>query len=461
MNPLIFEAKLIGFKECLKIGLIWLVFYSYLLSNKKRSLIRPFYAGLFVSLLLGLLVLFLPENLSSKDIIGNVIYMSFALFLVFSGMSLYHSSGVNLFGRVDFFRHSGLSAFIVFSMTSLFILPDIAGSLLYLGQLGLMEENVMMTFLSAVAGFVIAGVIIFAVVKLYKPYWLGDFFGLPQLLLFLAMVKLFGSGINGIAELSLIPSVQKGFVKFTHDLVHQTFVLLMVPDHLILKKTTWDFIGIFFGPGAASAASFIILLSIPAIFIYHSLFQPLPELSEGTRVSRRMSGALILSDRRKKALPVILFAVFIAAAWFSYGGEQVSAIYKPEPRPVIQDNGMVLIPLKDPSADLNDGMLHTFSLIHEGEVIRIITIKKADNSLSVSLDACEICPPEGYGQREGHVVCLYCSTPIPVDTLGEPGGCNPIPLTVVIDENFVRIEMKEILKKWSFVNALKNDEVAP
>jgi hypothetical protein len=70
-----------------------------------------------------------------------------------------------------------------------------------------------------------------AVTKLYKPFWLGSFFALPQLLLFFAMVKLFGSGIKGITELSLIPSVQRGFMKFIHDFVHQTFVMLMVPDH--------------------------------------------------------------------------------------------------------------------------------------------------------------------------------------------------------------------------------------
>jgi uncharacterized membrane protein len=86
-------------------------------------------------------------------------------------------------------------------------------------------------------------------------------------------------------------------------------------------------------------------------------------------------------------------------------------------------------------------------------------IKKADNSLSVCLDACEICPPVGYGQRDNHVVCIYCMTPIPVDTLGDPGGCNPIPLTAAIDDNFIRVELKEIIKKWGFVNRGETSEV--
>jgi uncharacterized membrane protein len=82
-------------------------------------------------------------------------------------------------------------------------------------------------------------------------------------------------------------------------------------------------------------------------------------------------------------------------------------------------------------------------------------IRKPDRSLSVCLDACEICPPVGYGQRENHVVCIYCDTPIAVGTLGQPGGCNPIPLEADIDERFITIKMEEILKKWKFVKSEK------
>jgi uncharacterized membrane protein len=118
---------------------------------------------------------------------------------------------------------------------------------------------------------------------------------------------------------------------------------------------------------------------------------------------------------------------------------------------VVVDKGVVAIPLKDPTMNLMDGALHKFSLVHEAEAIGILIIKRSDNTLSVCLDACEICPSEGYGQRADHVVCLYCGTPLHIDTLGKPGGCNPIPLAVEIDGRFVRIELSEILEKWGFM----------
>jgi uncharacterized membrane protein len=451
INGIIFEAKLVGFKEGLKIGLVWLVFYSYLLSNKKKELIKPFYAALALSFFLAFSSLFFSDNLISKEIIGKIISFSFAIFLIISGAALYHSSGVNLIGKGDFLNKIPVSSSIVFLLTLFFFLPDSTGSLIFLKELAFIKENEVMTYLSAFLGLLIASVIFFTLIKLYRPYGLGSFFDLPQLLLFLAMVKLFGSGISGISELSLIPSVQRGFMKFIHDLVHQTFVMLMVPDHPLLKMTTWNFIGFFFGSGFASIISLFLLLTLPAIFIYHTLFKPLPEPHGGTKISRRKIKSLMLSDRRRKALPVILFSVFILLTWFSHGEETVSKIYTPEPRPVVMDRGFIIIPLKDPAMDLMDGRLYKFSLRYEGEEIRIIVIRKSDNALSVCLDACEICPPAGYGQRDDHVVCIYCNTPIAVDSLGEPGGCNPIPLAAEIDDRYIRIEMKEILKKWGFL----------
>ncbi|MBI4844487.1 MAG: DUF2318 domain-containing protein [Nitrospirae bacterium] len=455
---MIFEAKLIGFKEGIKICLVWLVLYSYLLSKERKELIKPFYAGLALSAAAAFLSLLLPAGLISKDDAGNIISMSFAAFLILSGAALYHASGVNLFFGKGDVRSGASAGILVISGSLLFFLPDFAGSVLYLQGLAILKDDLLMTWASACAGLLIAGIVFFSFMKFYKPYRLGSFFGLPQLFLFLSMAKLFGGGIKGISELSLIPSVQRGFMKFIHDFIHQTFVLLLVPDHPILKKTAWDFIGIFFGAGFASAVSLLLLLSLPALFIRHSLFYPLPEPQGDTNASRRRIWALMLSDRRKKALPVMVFMVFIVAAWFSYGGEAVSKIYKPQPRPLAADGGIVRIPVKDPAGDIMDGRLHKFSLFHEGEVIRIMAVRRSDDSVSVCLDACEICPPDGYGQRDDHLVCVYCGTPIAVDSVGEPGGCNPIPLSADVGERFITIEMSEILKKWSFVNSVKTSE---
>jgi uncharacterized membrane protein len=42
-------------------------------------------------------------------------------------------------------------------------------------------------------------------------------------------------------------------------------------------------------------------------------------------------------------------------------------------------------------------------------------------------------------------------TPIPVDTLGKPGGCNPIPLDATVGEREISIDIEELDRKWRAV----------
>jgi uncharacterized membrane protein len=452
------EAKLIGFKEGLKVALVWLVYYSYLVTNRNENLIKPFKVGLVTAYVISVLFLLLSEGYVTGGQLGNFIEMSFVFFLFLSAAALLQASGTNLLGP---FKESVSGGFgrvpelaIVFLFTIFFFLPDSLGALLFLRETAFMKETGALTYAYAFLGFSVAVLIVFLVFRFYRPYWIGGYFDLPQLLLFLAIVKLLGGGTEGIAELSIIPSVQQGLMKFIHDFIHQTLVLVMVPDHPLLKATTWNFIGIFFGSGLASIISLVTLLCFPLIFLYYRLFKAVPEPDLKKNVERRKIKALMISDRRRKALPILFFIGLILIAWFSERGETVSQIYEPESRPVVAVNGVVAIPLKAPAADLMDGRLYKFSLTHEGEQMRIIIIRKADNTLSVALDACQICPPDGYAQRADHVVCLYCYTPISINSMGLPGGCNPVPLEFVIEGSRVKVELKEIIDKWGFVTGM-------
>ncbi len=449
------EAKLIGFKEGLKMAIVWLVLYSYLVTNRNESLAKPFKVGLLTAYVISILSLLLPMGYVHKEMLGNFIEMSFAFFLLLSAAALFQASGTNLLGpfketlTYDSNRYTRTPGLItVFIFTMLFFLPDTMGSLLFLRETAFMKEIGVLTYAYAFMGFGVALLIIYLVVRFYRPYWIGGYFDLPQFLLFLAIVKLLGGGTESIAELSLIPSVQQGLMKFIHDFIHQTLVLIMVPDHPLLRATTWNFIAIFFGSGLASIISLVILLFFPLMFIYYRLVKPVPEPDVQKNVERRKIKFLMKSERRRKALPILFFIGLILIAWFSQRGETVSQIYEPDPKPVVAVSGVVAIPLKAPAADLMDGRLHKFSLIHEGEQMRILIIRKSDNTISVCLDACQICPPDGYGQREDYVVCLYCYTPLSINSMGLPGGCNPIPLDFKIAGSSVKIDLNEIIDKW-------------
>ena len=87
-------------------------------------------------------------------------------------------------------------------------------------------------------------------------------------------------------------------------------------------------------------------------------------------------------------------------------------------------NGEVSIPV----ATVNDGNLHRFSIEQDGVSIRIIVIRRPDQSLVAAFDACEICGNQGYYQKGPNVICKNCASAIFIPSIGVRGGCNPIPL---------------------------------
>ena len=275
------------------------------------------------------------------------------------------------------------------------------------------------------------------------------------------MLKLLLGGTRGVAEYSLIPSMQALVMKFVHDVVHHTFTIVLVPDHPLLRLTVWNFIGFFFGPNFGLLVTLVLLLWPPLLFVRKILFAPLPQAAGlPTGAARRMLWRGTIDRRRQESSLALLFVLAILFAWFVRSGGEGIEMYTPRPKPVVADKGVVVIPLKDPSMDLHDGRIHKFSLTtDEGEVIVLLVAARPDGTLSVCLDACEICPPDGYGQVGDNVVCLYCGTPIPTETLGRPGGCNPIPLAAEISRVDIRVPVSEIRKHWKDVKSGATREV--
>jgi hypothetical protein len=454
MSLLITEAFVVGLKEALKLGVVWIVFSSYLDRTGRNHLLKFFALGLLCTTVLFGVSFLVPAGPESRQVLSTLTGYVFFLFFMASLAALF-SGGPGPLGR--FSGNTALGS-LVLGGTVCYFAPDIIGSSLFVRELSLMRETRVGGYLSAGAGFVMVLLVLFGVFR-NRTLPLGRYFGPGQFLLFLALVKFLGGGVRGFAELSLIPAVQRGVMKFVHDVVHQTFVILMVPDHPLLRVTLWDFIGVFFGSNIAIVIALLLLVSPPLAFLYDSYAAPVPVPRHlATGAERRKYRAEVMLQRLQRGLPVAAFVLVVTVSWFAGMGEQSATLFLPEPKPVVEDKGQVIIPLTDPTMDLMDGNLHKFSLLRDGNTITLLVIRKPDGKLAVCLDACEICPPEGYGLSGENVVCVYCRTPIPVDTLGRAGGCNPIPLVVEITERDIRIPVGEIEKKWLNVITGKTKE---
>ena len=60
--------------------------------------------------------------------------------------------------------------------------------------------------------------------------------------------------------------------------------------------------------------------------------------------------------------------------------------------------------------------------------VRYFAMKRPQGDWVVCLDACLICGDMGYYPEAGGVTCRNCTAPINSASLGQSGGCNPVPL---------------------------------
>ncbi len=78
---------------------------------------------------------------------------------------------------------------------------------------------------------------------------------------------------------------------------------------------------------------------------------------------------------------------------------------------------------------------------------RILAIKRSDGSVAVAYDACALCGAAGYVQEGEQLICKRCGAPINPDTIGEAGGCNPIPLKYTDAGDEIVIKTNDIGEK--------------
>jgi len=93
-----------------------------------------------------------------------------------------------------------------------------------------------------------------------------------------------------------------------------------------------------------------------------------------------------------------------------------------------------------PLADINDAKLHRYGVhitgdgsnAHSGPArsveVRFLLFKKPDGVIVSVADACSICGPVGFYIGSQGITCKMCASPLVPQSMGQAGGCNPIPL---------------------------------
>jgi len=122
----------------------------------------------------------------------------------------------------------------------------------------------------------------------------------------------------------------------------------------------------------------------------------------------------------------------------AYGSQEID-LSPPESFSVVDDQVSVNL------ADISDGHLHRYEYTTSGGVkVRFIVIQKSGSSFGVGLDACEICGPSGYYEKDGKVICKLCEVAMNIATIGFKGGCNPIPIEYKVSNGTLTVPISAL-----------------
>ncbi len=131
------------------------------------------------------------------------------------------------------------------------------------------------------------------------------------------------------------------------------------------------------------------------------------------------------------AMLVLTILISSVGGWYANKKEQLVPAVA-----VKAEDGLVQIPLEE----VSDGHLHRYAFrASDGTEVRVIIVQKGGSAFGVGLDACEICGPTGYLERDGQIVCRLCDVVMNKATIGLPGGCNPIPVEYRVANGAVQI----------------------
>lgn len=170
--------------------------------------------------------------------------------------------------------------------------------------------------------------------------------------------------------------------------------------------------------------------------------KPQSEIAAATKAEQRKLQWTAKRERLWAVLVCVTAFVFITAI-------TAEVIYAEAPPPLSQatevtfTNGKAAISTKD----LPKGELQRYAANVNGTRVRFLLYRKPDGKIASVFDACQICGGVGFYKGTGGLICKNCAAPINPQSVGQPGGCNPIPLQSAQDGDSIVISITDLAQQ--------------
>jgi high-affinity iron transporter len=392
-----FQALVVTLREGVEAALIVGITLVYLSKIGRPELRKTVYAALvtaFLGSVAGAIALsYLPVNQDAFEgwvmLIAAVLVVGMIIFMMRTARRLKGEIEAKVGSLAGGGSKWGLFAFVF-----LMVFREGIETVVILSGVSL-NSTELMSFLGTLLGVALAVVFGVMFVKGSVRIDLRKFFRVTTVILLFVAAQLVLSGLHELSETGVIPSSKREMA-------------------LIGPIVRNDY---FFPVTMLALVALMVLLE-------YGRRRPQPAPLAVTKAEERKQQ---WSARREKlwANLVVTSAfifIFMVTAEFIYA-KSVTAL-SPASQIAFDGAGRAVIPTND----LADGDLHRYIANVNGVNVRFLLYRKPDGKVASIFDACQICGSVGFYKTSTGIVCKNCAAPINPQSVGQPGGCNPIPL---------------------------------
>jgi high-affinity iron transporter len=404
------QAFIVTLREGVEAALIVGITLAYLTKIGRIDLRKSVFAAIGAAFVGSIGIAILVSRLQlNQEIVEGWVMLAAAFFVITMIIFMMHT-GKRMKGDIEGklgSLASQSSRIGIFLFVFLMIMREGVETVLILSAVTL-NSTELMSFLGTLLGVLVAVGFGVMFVKGSVRINLQKFFRVTTVILWFVAGQLLISGLHELSENGVLPSSKREMA-------------LIGP---IVRNDVFFFVTIF------ALAALMVLFELKSR-------QPAPEPT--TPAERRKARWSARRERLWMGSVYVSSFLFImlVTAQFIYA-KSLSAPQKAAELTFV--NGQASIPL----SQVQDGDIHFYQAKENGVDVRFWLYLKPDGKIATVLDACEICGSVGFYKGTTGVVCKNCAAPINPQSVGMPGGCNPIPLKTETTSDAVIIKEADV-----------------
>ena len=406
-----FQALIVTLREGVEAALIVGITLAYLAKIGRPELRKTVYyalgAAFIGSVAAGVALSYLPVNEDKVEgwvmLVAAVFVVSMVVFMMRTARRLKGEIETRVGSLAGTGSKWGLFAFIF-----LMVFREGAETVVILSGVSL-DTGELMSFLGTLLGVALAIVFGVMFVKGSLRIDLRKFFRVTTVILFFVAAQLVISGLHELSESGVLPS-------------SKSEMALIGP---IVRND-------YFFP--------VTMLALVILMVLLEYRRRAPVTAAGSKAEERK---LQWAARKERYWAIAVCAasfafIFMVTAEFIYT-KSVTAL-SPATEIAFDQNGQASIP----TVNLVQGDLQRYSAQVNGTRVRFLLYRKPDGKVATVFDACQICGAVGFYKGSSGLICKNCAAPVNPQSVGQGGGCNPIPLRAIESGGSVVISLADL-----------------